>query len=190
MQSQLSNRCLINDIYWYSSYGGWLIWKVFLYADMYCVFPFSSYPQKRVQRAILHELSHNHHWPTLGDHAFQTDNVGVVELAHDRSLWQEVSPLPISVAHLESLDGYNDLPASGQLEATATHLPKLSCQSPGETDRYSKRRGRKWKGERGMMEEWRRVGEKRGEGTVNWLEPRSQGRMLGGVEQGELQETP
>lgn len=41
-----------------------------------------------------------------------------------------------------------------------------------------------------MMEEWRRVGEKRGEGTVNWLEPRSQGRMLGGVEQGELQETP
>lgn len=146
MQSQLSNGCLINDIYRYSSYGGWLIRKVFLYVDMYCVFPFSSYPQKRVQRSILHELSHNHHWPTLGDHAFQTDNVGVVELAHDRSLWQEVSPLPISVAHLESLDGYNDLPASGQLEATATHLPKLSCQSPGETDRNSKRRERKWKG--------------------------------------------
>lgn len=35
-----------------------------------------------------------------------------------------------------------------------------------------------------MTEEWRRVGEKRGEGTVNWLEPRSQGRVAGGVGQG------
>lgn len=41
-----------------------------------------------------------------------------------------------------------------------------------------------------MMEEWRKVGEKRGEGRVNWLEPRSQGRVAGGVEQGELQEKP
>lgn len=31
-----------------------------------------------------------------------------------------------------------------------------------------------------MTEEWRRVGEKRGEGTVNWLEPRNQGRVAGG----------
>lgn len=41
-----------------------------------------------------------------------------------------------------------------------------------------------------MMEEWRRVGEKSGEGTVNWLEPRSQGRVAGGVGQGELQKKP
>lgn len=59
----------------------------------------------------------------------------MVELAHDGSLGQEVSPLAISVAHLESLDGYDDLPAPRQLEATAAHLPKLSCESPGETAR-------------------------------------------------------
>lgn len=41
-----------------------------------------------------------------------------------------------------------------------------------------------------MTEEWRRVGEKKGEGTVNWLEPRSQGRVAGRVGQGELQEKP
>lgn len=40
-------------------------------------------------------------------------------------------------------------------------------------------------GKRGMTEEWRRVGGKREEGTVNWLEPRSQGRVAGGgVRQG------
>lgn len=114
----------------------------------------------------------------------------MVELTHDGSLRQEVSPLAVSVAHLESLDGYDDLPTPRQLEATAAHLPKLSCESPGETARNSKRRERKEGGERGMTEEWRRVGEKRGEGTVNWLEPRSQGRLAGGVGQGELQEKP
>lgn len=32
-----------------------------------------------------------------------------------------------------------------------------------------------------MAGEWRRVGGKRGtEGTVNWLEPRSQGKVVGG----------
>lgn len=33
--------------------------------------------------------------------------------------------------------------------------------------------------ERGIMEEWRRVGGKREEGTINWLEPRSQERGAG-----------
>lgn len=42
-------------------------------------------------------------------------------------------------------------------------------------------------GEGCTMEKWRRVGEKRGEGTINWLEPRSQGRAAG-VGQGELHE--
>lgn len=57
----------------------------------------------------------------------------MVKLAHNRSLRQEVSPLTISVAHLEGLDGYNDFPPSGQLEATAAYLPKLSYGSPGDT---------------------------------------------------------
>lgn len=57
----------------------------------------------------------------------------MVKLAHDGSLREEVSPLSISVAHLEGLNGYNDLPPSRQFEATAAHLPKLSCGSPGDT---------------------------------------------------------
>ncbi len=116
---------------------------------------FISHPQERVQCSILHELSHNHHRTTLGDHTFQTDNVGVVELAHDGSLRQEVSPLAVSVAHLKSLDGYDDLPAPRQLEATTTHLPKLSCESPGETARITGRERERGRGERndGRVEE-------------------------------------
>lgn len=109
----------------------------------------------------------------------------MVKLAHDGSLRQEVSPLAISVAHLEGLDCYDDLPTSGKLEATTADLPELSCQSPGKTARETaKGKRQKEGGERGIMEEWRRVGEKRGEGTVNWLEPRSQGRVVGGVGRG------
>lgn len=59
----------------------------------------------------------------------------MVELAHNRSLGQEVSSLAVSVAHFESLDSYDDLPAPRQLEPTAAHLPKLSCESPGERAR-------------------------------------------------------
>lgn len=120
-----------------------------------------AHPQKRVQCSILHELGDNHHWSTLGDHTFQTDNVGVVKLAHDRSLRQEVSPLPVSVAHFKSLDGYDDLSAARQLEATAANLPKLSCESPGETARKTakgqreRQRERRGRGERndGRVEE-------------------------------------
>lgn len=84
----------------------------------------------------------------------------MVKLAHDGSLGQEVPPLAISVAYLEGLDGYNDLPPSRQLEATTTHLPKLSCRSPG-TRRHSKKGERQKEGwERRTMEECRRVGEK------------------------------
>lgn len=35
-----------------------------------------------------------------------------------------------------------------------------------------------------MMEECKRVGGKKGEGTINWLEPRSQGRIGGRVIRG------
>lgn len=80
----------------------------------------------------------------------------MVELTHDGSLRQEVSPLAVSVAHLESLDGYDDLPTPRQLEATAAHLPKLSCESPGETARNSKKeREKRGRGERndGRVEE-------------------------------------
>lgn len=70
----------------------------------------------------------------------------MVELAHDRSLGQEVSPLAVSVAYFESLDGYNDLPAPRQLEAPTAYLPKLSCESPGGTARTTaKEEEKRWK---------------------------------------------
>lgn len=78
----------------------------------------------------------------------------MVELAHDGSFRQEVSPLAVCVAHFESLDGYDDLPAPRQLEATAAHFPKLSCESPGETQQKERERKR-GRGERndGRVEE-------------------------------------
>lgn len=67
-------------------------------------------------------------------------------MAHDGSLGQEVSPLAVSVAYFQSLDGYDDLPTPRQLEATAAHLPKLSCESPGETARATAKEEReRWK---------------------------------------------
>lgn len=70
----------------------------------------------------------------------------MVELPHDRSLRQEVSPLAVSVTYFESLDGYDDLPAPGQLEASTAHLPKLSWESPGGTARATtKEEEERWK---------------------------------------------
>lgn len=46
---------------------------------------------------------------TLGDHALQPDDVGMVELAHDGGLPQEVPPLLLTVARLKGLDGHWDL---------------------------------------------------------------------------------
>lgn len=63
---------------------------------------------------------------------------------------------------------------------------RVQVRQPEKQQKEREKQG----GEIGMMEEWRRVGEKRGEGTVNWLEPRSQGRVAGGVGQGELQKKP
>lgn len=44
--------------------------------------------------------------PTARDDAFQTDDIGVVKLAHDGRLTQEVPPLPLCVASFEGLDGH------------------------------------------------------------------------------------
>lgn len=84
----------------------------------------------------------------------------MIKLPHNGRFRQEVSPLAVSVAHLQSLDCYDDLPSPGQLETTTTDFPKLSCESPGERarekardrDRKRERGERKRKGEIGMME--------------------------------------
>lgn len=64
-------------------------------------------------------------WPTFGDHALEVNDVGVVELAHDAGLGQEVPPLLVGVAGLQRLDGHADLPLAGHLQAAAAHLAEL-----------------------------------------------------------------
>lgn len=64
-------------------------------------------------------------WPTFGDHALEVNDVGVVELAHDAGLGQEVPPLLVGVAGLQRLDGHADLPLAGHLQAATAHLAEL-----------------------------------------------------------------
>lgn len=59
--------------------------------------------------------------------SLQVDHIGMVKLAHDARLAQEVPPLLLRVAHFQGLDGDRNVPLSGQLQSTAAHLPKLSC---------------------------------------------------------------
>lgn len=56
------------------------------------------YPEEGVQGAILHELSDDHHRRALGDNTLQVDDIGMVELAHDGGLTQEVPALLLSIA--------------------------------------------------------------------------------------------
>lgn len=79
--------------------------------------PSSAYKDSSLQQSA----------PTFCDDTFQVDDVGVVELAHDAGLTQEVPPLPLCVAHLQCLDGHKDLTAARQLQAPTAHLTKLSC---------------------------------------------------------------
>lgn len=46
---------------------------------------------------------------TARDHTLQPDDVGMVKLSHDARLAQEVPPLLVRVACLQSLDGHTDL---------------------------------------------------------------------------------
>lgn len=71
--------------------------------------------------------------------ALQVDDVGVVELAHNAGLAQEVPPLLLRVAHFERLDGDRHVPLAGQLEASAAHLAELSFRKK----KKKKTRGRR-----------------------------------------------
>lgn len=85
----------------------------------------SPYPKEGVQGAILHELSDDHHRRAFGDNTLQVDDIGVVELAHDGCLTQEVPPLLLRVARLECLDGHKDLSLAWQLQVATADLAKL-----------------------------------------------------------------
>ena len=64
------------------------------------------HPEEGVQGSVLHELCDDHDRAALGHHSLQVDDVGVVELAHDGCLAQEVPPLAICVAPLECLNSH------------------------------------------------------------------------------------
>lgn len=64
-----------------------------------CLYPrSSSYPEEGVQGTVLHEFSDDHDRCALGDNPFQVDDIGVVELAHDGCLTQEVPALFLCVS--------------------------------------------------------------------------------------------
>jgi len=86
-----------------------------------------AHSEEGVQRAVLHELGDDHDGAALGDHALQVDDVGMVELAHDAGLAEEVPPLLVGVAGLQGFYGHEHLPFAGQLQVAAAHLPELSC---------------------------------------------------------------
>lgn len=87
----------------------------------------TAYSEEGVQRSVLHELSDDHNRTALGDHALQVNNIRVVELPHDAGLAEEVSPLLLSVARLQSFYGHKHLPFARELQVAAAHLAKLSC---------------------------------------------------------------
>lgn len=64
---------------------------------------------------------------TFGDNAFQVDYVWVVKLSHDAGLTQEVSPLLVSIASFQSLDGHTDLSLAGHFETPTADLSKFTC---------------------------------------------------------------
>ncbi len=63
---------------------------------------------------------------TFSDDSLQSDDVGVVELAHDAGLAQKVPPLLVGVSSFEGFYGYADLALSRHFETTAAHLPEFS----------------------------------------------------------------
>lgn len=90
-------------------------------------FLYHPHPQEGVESTILHELCQDHHRATGRDDPLQVDDVRVLELAHDGRLRQEVPPLLVSVAPLQSFNGHIVFFLPRDFQASSTHLPKLSC---------------------------------------------------------------
>lgn len=99
-----------------------------------------AYPKEGIERSVLHEFSDDEDRAASRQDAFQTDHVGVVELAHDRGLGEEVPPLALSVASFQRLNRHHHLPAAGLLEPSAAHLTEFTW---GETMGWG-RGGKGW----------------------------------------------
>lgn len=86
---------------------------------------FLTHPEEGVQSSVLHEFGYYQHWAAPGQHPLQMDDVGVVELAHDACLGQEVAPLMLGVARFQSFDGHGCFLPARLLQPPATNLSKL-----------------------------------------------------------------
>lgn len=62
----------------------------------------------------------------------QMNDIGMVELSHNAGLAEEVPPLLLRVAGLQSLYGHEHLPLPRQPQVSAAHLAELSCQGNSE----------------------------------------------------------
>ena len=82
--------------------------------------------QELVERPVLHVLGDDHDGVGLGDHPLQVDDVGVVELAHDGGLGEEVEAVLVGGAGLERLDGHGEVALSGHPQLALTHVAELT----------------------------------------------------------------
>lgn len=90
--------------------------------------PAHTYSQEGVQSSVLHELSEDHDGAAGCYYAFQVDNVGMLELAHDWGFRQEVPPLLISVSTLKSLNGNIVLLLPRNPQPSTTDFSKLAWE--------------------------------------------------------------
>lgn len=63
---------------------------------------------------------------THGDHALQTDDVGMIKLAHDARLAQKIPPLLLGKPSLQRLNGHTHLTLRRELQTTAANLAILA----------------------------------------------------------------
>ncbi len=66
---------------------------------------------------------------TSGDDSLQSNDVGMVKLAHNAGLTQKFSSLLLWISGFQTLDGHLDLPLTGQPQTATADLPKLTWES-------------------------------------------------------------
>lgn len=66
---------------------------------------------------------------TSGDDSLQSNDVGMVELAHDAGFTEKVTSLLLRVSGFKTLDGHLDLPFTGQPQTPTTNLSELTWES-------------------------------------------------------------
>ncbi len=81
---------------------------------------------------------------TLGDDPLEVDDVGMLELAHDAGLAQEVPPLLLGVTGFQSFNGYWDLSLPWQPQQTTAHLTELTCNREQSISGPRQQRARQW----------------------------------------------